>query len=584
VSQLNSQSEYCPPPIPAPVVRATRPDSVALSRSLKVLPSVMEKLGYTDFKSEGQRRTIYNLLSCKDTICVLPTSGGKTACYMIPSLCTGWPTLVFSPLKALMQDQQDNLTAAGCRAAAISSANSQGQNMAMLDAWSRGDIDFLLVAPERIHSDSFRAAMDVRPPRVVAIDEAHVGSDWSESFRPEYARLGQVIDAYKPQTVVALTATAPAPVLRDIRRIYRLGDATLVSDLTPRENLKLSSSTELCTAGVIVRDAAKRWGSSLLELGSMIIYCATRKRVDEITFKLKAMGYQDKVQGYHGGMGDAERISVMRGFMEGSLPIIVATNAFGMGVNKPDIRYILHADAPSSIESLQQEMGRAGRDGKDSFCHLYFSSEAISIQRFLRSLSYPVDYVAQVWNALLRLSDRGTLPVRMTQQDIAEYVGVPSAGMISSIYALLAAQKFITSSRPKSDNGYVINGSIEGLYERSRGSENLNRLVNALVPNPFKQNDHMISPENLKAAFKASSYSKALKEFKAECKGLNLVIVPPYRGSEVRVNPERIDDQVDLREWQRKVGTGEERLQHVADYANLDDKDKHPYLANYFTG
>jgi ATP-dependent DNA helicase RecQ len=297
------------------------------------------------------------LVAKRDALVVLPTGGGKSAIYQVPAMLLEGPVVVVSPLLALQQDQIANLDDRGHRAVRISSAETPGQQEQAMHALRTGKARFLFITPEQLSRDDRRAQVKALKPALVAIDEAHCISTWGHDFRPDYLLLGKFIRDIGRPPIVALTATASPPMREDI--IARLGlskPRVLVSGLD-RPNLFLEvghSPTE---------DVRWRRLIALLQEdpGPGIVYVPTRKRAEELAKRLKAAGY--KAAHYHGGMASSTREKRHEEFLDGRLPVMVATSAFGMGIDKPDIRWVAHLALPDSPDAYLQEIGRAGRDG-----------------------------------------------------------------------------------------------------------------------------------------------------------------------------------------------------------------------------
>ena len=349
----------------------------------------------------GQADVIADVFAGKPVIAVMPTGAGKSLCYQLPAIVLGergGVTLVVSPLIALMKDQVDTLRARGVAAVALTSAAGADEQRETLDGIRAGAFTLVYVAPERFRSPRFVEALASIADKIalVAIDEAHCISEWGHDFRPDYRRLGQVVAELAPPRVAAFTATATPEVREDIARQLAMVDARHHVRGFDRPNL---------TYAVVKAGGAADKTHKLAELvrmregGVALVYAATRKNAETYASALKHAGMRARV--YHAGLEDNVREKAQDVFMAGKLDVIVATNAFGMGVDKSDIRLVVHADIPRSPEAYYQEAGRGGRDGKPTRCVLLFNHGDIRLQEFLIAASYPTpEQLRGLWKAL----------------------------------------------------------------------------------------------------------------------------------------------------------------------------------------
>ena len=338
-----------------------------------LLEALNQRFGYGSFLLL-QREIIGNVLSRRDSLVVMPTGSGKSICYQLPSLFLNRLTLVVSPLIALMKDQVDALQSRGFRAAFINSTMTAAEQQQVQTNARQGALNILYVAPERLVSPQFQAfVLDIKPA-LVAIDEAHCISEWGHDFRPDYRKLQFLRPSLPETTLIALTATATERVREDILRQLEIPGATRFITSFNRPNL--------------IYDVRPKRNSfaNLLDLlpkigeGSAIVYCQSRQQTEDLARNLTRSGFP--ALAYHAGLGAEERRQTQDQFMDGRISIIVATIAFGMGIDKPNVRLVVHYDLPRSIEGYYQETGRAGRDGQPSNCALFFSYGDKSQQDF----------------------------------------------------------------------------------------------------------------------------------------------------------------------------------------------------------
>jgi ATP-dependent DNA helicase RecQ len=349
----------------------------------------------------GQREVIDDVLAGHPVITVMPTGAGKSLCYQLPAVLLrdqGAVTLVVSPLIALMKDQVDGLRARGVAAAALTSASAADEQRRILCGLSSGAYTVVYVAPERFRSPRFLDALAALGDRLglFAIDEAHCISEWGHEFRPDYRRLGEAVLRLRPPRLVALTATATPAVRQDIGAQLHIAAPRMHVRGFDRPNLHYAvdaSGGAADKARRIVERVRLRTG------GAALVYAATRKNAERYAQELAGAGMRAGV--YHAGLDDDARHAAQDRFMASELDVIVATNAFGMGVDKPDIRVVVHADLPRSAEAYYQESGRGGRDGERTDCVLLFNHGDVRLQEFLIDAAFPAAAVLRgMWKSL----------------------------------------------------------------------------------------------------------------------------------------------------------------------------------------
>src|SRR5213080_2071232 len=335
--------------------------------------------GFTSFRPL-QEQIIRDALAGRDVFALLPTGGGKSLCFQLPALARPGLTVVVSPLIALMKDQVDALRAAGVPATFLNSSLAAGESRPRLRGLHNGEFRLLYVAPERLMLTGFLDDVQRWNVGLFAIDEAHCISEWGHDFRPEYRQLAALRDRFPDVPVMALTATATERVRRDVVRQLRLRSAGCYVASFNRPNLTYRVCAKAGAYGQILSFVRAR------PRESGIIYCQARKTAEALAGKLNADGV--RAAPYHAGMETAERTRSQEAFLRDEVRVVCATIAFGMGINKPNVRFVVHYDLPKNIESYYQETGRAGRDGLPSECLLLFSpGDAVKYSKFIDEIS-----------------------------------------------------------------------------------------------------------------------------------------------------------------------------------------------------
>ena len=349
----------------------------------KIFEVLHKYYGYNSFR-KGQYEIINNILNKRDTFCILPTGGGKSICYQIPALLFNGVTIVISPLIALMKDQVDNLKSNGINAEYINSTQSLESIDSIMERCRKGEIKLLYIAPERLENEFFKRKLRKLNISQLAIDEAHCVSMWGHDFRRSYGLINGFINSLSIRPVVtAFTATATEIVRKDVVKLLGLRRPYIYIGSFDRDNLSIRVHIEedkLELVKDIIKDKENEAG---------IIYCATRKEVDGLYFYLKDLGYD--VLKYHGGLKDEEKEYYQDEFLNENCNVMIATNAFGMGIDKSNVRYIVHFTMPKNIESYYQEIGRAGRDGAISECHILFNRSDIRTLEYLIYTTVQID-------------------------------------------------------------------------------------------------------------------------------------------------------------------------------------------------
>lgn len=402
---------------------------------LDATEALQRHFGFREFL-DGQESVVSALLEGRDAMVVMPTGGGKSLCYQLPALCLEGVTLVISPLIALMKDQVDALQQKGIPAAMINSTLSLEEQQQRLAELRVGELKLVYVAPERFRSESFRNALRPIEIGLFAVDEAHCLSQWGHDFRPDYLRLEQTLQELGHPQTAAFTATATPQVRNDILNTLQLRDpfVSVTGFERPNLSLRVSEVSGNKEKYEKLNELAKKWKTG-------IVYCSTRKHVENVAESLAAMGRS--CVAYHGGMEDGDREAAQNAFLNRSADIAVATNAFGMGIDRPDVRFVAHFDVPGSIEAYYQEAGRAGRDREPAVCDLLFNFADTATQEFFIEGSNPEpELIRSVYSVLHTQADQNHQCV-ISGKEIADLAGAKNGMAASSAISVLSRGGYI---------------------------------------------------------------------------------------------------------------------------------------------
>lgn len=529
----------------------------------------LHRFGLTQFRS-GQRAVIDAVFAGRDCLCIMPTGGGKSLCYQLPSIARPGVTFVVSPLIALMKDQVDSMLRQGIAATFINSSMSPNEQFERLREIQTGKYDLVYVAPERLRNERFIDAVSTIQIQMLAIDEAHCISQWGHDFRPDYQRLGRFRKKLGNPQTIALTATATQLVREDIAKCLELREpATFVSGFS-RTNLSLFVETPHGNAGKDHR---------MLEFlektpGCGIIYAATRKNCEKIVEYLQK-NFKRPTGFYHAGLDQSQRRLIQEQFMSGEIPIIIATNAFGMGVDKPDLRFVLHYQLPGSLEAYYQEVGRAGRDGKESRCLLLFGNQDRYIQEFFIENNYPSrEIVRAVYDFLLQQPND---PVELTLQDIKDQLGI-SVGTegIATCQKLLEQAGVLERMDTKQNLASVrIDSDQPRLIDAVKREAKNARLVMSLLEPIVAERRHervyfSVTWLTDRSGLKVDAVAKALRDLS---KLSFFDFVPPFRGRAIHFRRRDLKFnqlEIDFTDLERRKKAEYDRLERVLSYCRTN--------------
>jgi ATP-dependent DNA helicase RecQ len=541
---------------------------------------LMEKVfGFHEFRP-GQEAILEAIFSGEEILVVIPTGGGKSLCYQLPALVLPGTTLVISPLIALMKDQVDSLRVFEVSAVSVNSLMGIGEQEEALRKIAEGSYKLIYASPERLRSPSFLNALKQKPISLVAVDEAHCISVWGHDFRPDYLKIGQALDWLgRPQTI-ALTATATDRVREDIVSQLKLRSPQLFITGFDRKNLFFEV--------VPVKRPKEKFSHLAGRLerlrGGAIVYAGTRKGVESIVRALDREGIE--ALGYHAGLEEEERSRIQEAFLEGGANIVAATNAFGMGIDRSDIRLIIHYHFPGSIEAYYQECGRAGRDGDPSTCLLLFSPSDRRLQEFFIEMNYPDRRVIlSVYQALLQ---RPEDPIWLTYREIGLLSNPPAAEMaVSSSLKILEEARLVhrlhryenlaelyLKHRPKEVLGRISKKSpskaalIEFLADHYTEGELLEGIQ--FIP------DEMIERVHLSK----ETFRRVMAEMEEHGEG---TYIPPFRGRGVRLLSRMALSElpINFETLQLRKAHQLEKLSRIMDYST-SSRCRRAFLLQYF--
>lgn len=506
--------------------------------------------GYASFRP-GQEQPITHVINKNNALIVMPTGGGKSLCFQVPALYFKGITLVVSPLIALMKDQVDQLNKLKIPATFINSSISASEQSQRLQNMRNGQYKIVYIAPERFASNYFMQTLSQVKIALFAIDEAHCISQWGHDFRPSFLHLKQAIKQLENPPVIALTATATKKVQADIIAQLNLNKIETFVSGFDRPNLKYFS--------VPLNEEKKK--KELLRIiksikGSGVVYATTKKTVEDISTHLQNNGLH--AQGYHAGMEKEQRSQIQNDWISNKTAIIVATNAFGMGIDKADVRFVIHYNAPGSMEAYYQEAGRAGRNGKNAFCLLFHSYRDRRIQEFLIENSFPSEgNIRLLYSFLFSLNQHH---IHLTHKELAQRSGmhemqVGAAIKLMERYGILERMSHsVTSFQAK------LLVSFERALSATKRSENQQKIITYL--NHTAHESHPLEHTLSKLEMSSSQFSTTIA---ALVKKKLIFYAPPFKGRGITLLQNKMEwDQVPI-DWKAY------HTQQKGQFAKLDE-------------
>jgi len=540
---------------------------------------------YDSFRP-GQEEALDAILDNRDAVVILPTGGGKSLIYQLPALILDGVTLVVSPLIALMKDQVDSLEEVGIPATFINSSISPIEISARWERVVSGHYKIVYLAPERFYNQAFLADLKKVKVSLLAIDEAHCISQWGHDFRPSYLRLKEVVKLVGHPPVVALTATATPEVREDIVAQLQLKNPAQIVTGFSRPNLQFAvvQATNSQKIQYIVDAVTDE------KLGCGIIYTGTRAKADELANLLIEQGVEAVV--YHAGLDTNSRSWVQDSFMSGQARVVIATNAFGLGVNKKNIRFVIHYDLPGTIEAYYQEAGRAGRDGLPSFCLLFYAPQDRYLREFFIKGDNPEPHIIREVYDLLRLwsnsnEEIGEDTVLVTYSEIIQNLSesVPEMA-VGTALKILEKDGYLSRPNEKTSNGFL-KAKVDYdtlLSSISRRAKTQIEVINALFEkfsSELKSGwDFNLEETAIIIGLKKESLSRTIKKL-AEQELLEYR--PPFRGTEIKILKKVRGEDLDLnfKVLKEKSARAYEKLDEMEQYVyQLGCREQ--YILKYF--
>ncbi len=538
--------------------------------------------GYDEFRPM-QQEIISSALAGKDTLALMPTGGGKSVCFQVPAMAREGICLVVSPLIALMKDQVQNLGSKGIKALAVYSGMTYSQIDAALDNAIYGDYKFLYVSPERLHTGIFRERVKKMDINFLVVDEAHCISQWGYDFRPAYLEISKIKELINDVPVIALTATATKSVAEDIMRILNFSEPNVISSGFERKNLSY-----------VVRNVDDKFGNMLKICngvpGTGIVYVRERKRCEEISSFLRQNGITADF--YHAGLSKELRNAKQDSWIKGETRVIVATNAFGMGIDKPDVRFVIHYDMPDSLEAYFQEAGRGGRDGKRSYATMLWNSTDISRLRQIHTISFPdIQYIKEIYQKVFIYLN---IPYEEGKESVnkfnlVEFSKKYSLNSVSAYYAIkYLEQEGYWELTDELDNPSRIMFAVgrDELYKVQIDNPALDSFIKSIL-RIYTALFSRLTPIDEEYIARVTMDSPAgVKEKLKQLSGLRIIkYIPKVRTPLIIMNYERLVESnlyISQKRYQERKDLYQKRIESIISYVKEDSVCRSRMLIDYF--
>ncbi|ANE51146.1 RecQ family ATP-dependent DNA helicase [Flavisolibacter tropicus] len=537
--------------------------------------------GYNVFRPL-QEEIITSVLEQKDALALLPTGGGKSICYQVPAMAQEGICLVISPLIALMKDQVENLRKRGIMALAIYSGMSRRQIAQTLKNAAYGEYKLLYVSPERIETDLFKEYLPALGVNLIAVDEAHCISQWGYDFRPSYLKILELREELPDVPMLALTASATPAVQKDIVEKLQLRDVQLFRQSYERKNLSYTvrqADAKVANLTTIISKVP----------GTAIVYCKSRRRTLEIAQLLQMHGFSSHY--YHAGLSAEERDQKQQDWINNQVQVMVCTNAFGMGIDKPDVRLVIHADMPDCLENYYQEAGRAGRDGKKSYAVLLYTPADIENLRELHQTRFPsFERIRHVYQSLVNFLH---IPA-YTGEDISynfnftDFVRNFQLNNQEALYALKALESdgwLVFNEKSFSPSTIVFTTNKQQLYQFQRSYPQYEPLLTTLLRTYEGIFDYPVFVTEKNIAYLTKKTEAEIKQILLAVTALRVIRYTPQNDAPqiiFKKHRVRVEDlYLDLSQYEKRKAVFIERVEKIITYTNISSC-RSQYLNNYF--